>query len=251
MKRLLASLIFFTRLPLWRVFSPPKSAYTDVVVFWPFVGWITGGVTALLMLGLSFVMPWTVSVLVALTVRLLITGALHEDGLADFCDAFGCGGDRTRMLGIMKDSHIGTYGVIGLIVYYLLLVAILTELGVIAGIFVFFAADSFSKFCAAQIINFLPYARPEGAKNGITYSKMSAGKWVLCFMFGIIPLCISALFLGPDLMLACICPMVAAAWLMTLMKRRIGGYTGDCCGALYLICELSFLAGASAIFFLN
>ena len=69
----------------------------------------------------SMILPWAVSVIVAIAVRLLITGALHEDGLADFLDGFGGGGDRARILAIMKDSHIGTYGVLGLIIYMSLL----------------------------------------------------------------------------------------------------------------------------------
>lgn len=249
MQRLSAALIFFTRLPLWRIVSPSPSAYTDVVVFWPLVGWLTGGVTALAMFGLSLILPWTVALVLAIVLRLLITGALHEDGLADFCDAFGCGGDRGRVLAIMKDSHIGTYGVIGLIVYYILVVAVLSALPVWIGVCVFFAADSFGKLCAAQLINFLPYARPEGAKNGISYTPMSVGKWILCFIFGVIPLGISAFLIGLTLLWACILPVVVMLWLVWLMKRRIGGYTGDCCGAADMICELAFLLGASAIFY--
>ena len=76
--------------------------------------------------GASLVVPWPLAVLAAIVVRLLMTGALHEDGLADFCDGFGGGGsDRQRILDIMKDSHIGTYGVLGLVLYLLLLAAAL------------------------------------------------------------------------------------------------------------------------------
>lgn len=249
MHRLSAALIFFTRLPWWRIFNPPQSAYTDVVVFWPLVGWLTGGVAALAMLGLSFVMPWPVAVVLAIVLRLLLTGALHEDGLADFCDAFGCGGDRFRMLAIMKDSHIGTYGVIGLIAYYLLVFAVLTSMSVWIGVCSFFAADSFGKLIAAQLINFLPYARPEGAKNGISYTPMSVGHWLLCFIFGVIPLGVSVTLIGVQILWACALPAVVMLWLVWLMKRRIGGYTGDCCGAADMLCELSFLVGASVVFY--
>jgi adenosylcobinamide-GDP ribazoletransferase len=74
----------------------------------------------------SMVLPYPVVIVLAIVVRLFITGALHEDGLADFLDGFGGGGsDRERILAIMKDSHIGTYGVLGLVVYELLLAATL------------------------------------------------------------------------------------------------------------------------------
>ena len=124
--RIWASYIFFTRLPFWRLYQPPKECYKTVVEHWPLTGWLIGGaMAATLWLG-SLYLPYMVAVLMAVVVRLLLTGALHEDGLADFLDGFGGGGsDRERILAIMKDSHIGTYGVIGLILYELLLVATL------------------------------------------------------------------------------------------------------------------------------
>ena len=79
------------------------------------MGWLTGGVLAATIWFGSMVMPYCLAILSAIVVRILITGALHEDGLADFLDGFGGGGkDRERILAIMKDSHIGTYGVLGL-----------------------------------------------------------------------------------------------------------------------------------------
>ena len=111
-----AALIFFTRLPFWRLYQPPKESYRAVVEYWPLTGWLTGGLMAVTLWVGSLYLPYILAVLMAIIVRLLVTGALHEDGLADFCDGFGGGGsDRERILAIMKDSHIGTYGVLGLI----------------------------------------------------------------------------------------------------------------------------------------
>lgn len=248
MDKINAAFIFFTRFPVWKIADPPRRAYEDVVTFWPLVGWITGGITALLIYLLSGITPWTVAVVTGISIRLLITGALHEDGLADFCDGFGCGGDKTRILGIMKDSHIGTYGVIGLILYFLLNVAILSSLPVTVAVWGFFAADSFSKFLASQITNFLPYARPEGAKNGITYSRMSFGKLCICSIAGNIPLLVSSYFIGWKLVAATILPFISLCSVMHLMRKKIGGYTGDCCGATDLICETSFLIAVSVIY---
>ena len=113
--RIWAAFIFFTRLPFWRLHEPPKECYKTVVEHWPLTGWLTGGAMGLVIYFGSLVLPMTVTVLLAIAVRLLITGALHEDGLADFFDGFGGGGnDRQRILYIMKDSRIGTYGVLGL-----------------------------------------------------------------------------------------------------------------------------------------
>ena len=118
MVNILASFIFFTRLPFWRFYQPPKEAYATVVEHWPLVGWLTGGIMAGTLFLACHILPFSIAVILAVIVRLFLTGALHEDGLADFFDGFGGGTDRERTLAIMKDSHIGTYGVIALIFYY-------------------------------------------------------------------------------------------------------------------------------------
>ena len=120
MNQILAAFIFFTRLPFWKIKSVPDECFKHVVSYWSFSGWLTGGIMAICFWGISQILPVPIAVIAALTVRLLITGALHEDGLADFFDGFGGGRDRESTLRIMKDSHIGTYGVLGLIIYYLM-----------------------------------------------------------------------------------------------------------------------------------
>ena len=173
--RIWASLIFFTRLPFWRLHQPPKECYQSVVEHWPLTGWLTGGLmAATLWLG-SLYLPYIIAVLLAVVVRLLVTGALHEDGLADFLDGFGGGGsDRARILAIMKDSHIGTYGVIGLIFYEFLLVAALYSLPPLMAVWAILAVNPFSKMVTAQLIMMMPYARrEEEAKARVVYRKMS------------------------------------------------------------------------------
>ena len=87
--KLLAALIFFTRLPFWRITEVPAAYFKRVVDYWPFVGWLTGGIMAgTLWISAQF-LPMSTAVILALLARLLVTGALHEDGLADFCDGFG------------------------------------------------------------------------------------------------------------------------------------------------------------------
>ena len=248
MDRILASLIFFTRLPLWKVVNPPQKAYSDVVVFWPLTGWLTGGLTALTLWGESYILPWPVAIILAISLRLLLTGALHEDGLADFCDGFGAGGDKTQILAIMKDSHIGTYGVIGLIIYFLLYFAILMSLPIEIAALGVFSADAFGKCAAAQITNILPYARPEGAKNKISYTRMSAVKILLCLTAGVAPLCFATFLAGWRMIPAAVLPIIMLCWLTGLMRKKLGGYTGDCCGASFLLIEISFLLGLAISF---
>ena len=181
---LLATLIFFTRLPFWRIKDVPAEDFKRVVPRWPIVGWLTGLMMALVLWLCSHVMPLTLAWILAIVTRLLLTGCLHEDGLADFIDGFGGGTTRERTLAIMKDSHIGTYGVIGLIVYFALLLQLPATLSRDTLILAVLCGDCWSKCCAAQLINFLPYARTEEtAKNKTVYARMKLGELILCFFF--------------------------------------------------------------------
>lgn len=246
MRRIAAALTLFTRIPLWKWVEIPPSAYTQAVVFWPLTGWLTGAVTAGALFGLSFILPIIPALVLSLIARLLLTGALHEDGLADLCDGFGGGHDKESVLRIMKDSHIGTYGVIGLICYYLLVISLLASLPLHLIPVAIIAVDPFSKFCASQLVNLLKYARPEGAKNKISYPKMSLSQFALNLFFGCIPM-VPMLLYAPITSLSVVFPLIALFGLITLMRRRIGGYTGDCCGATFLICEATMLAGICVI----
>lgn len=255
--RILAAFIFFTRLPFWRMRQPPKECYKTVVEHWPLVGWLTGGVMAAIVYFGSMIMPIYMALLVAIVARILITGALHEDGLCDFLDGFGGGGnDRQRILAIMKDSHIGTYGVLGIVLYLALLFTSLFTIGqapttpyceqqsfLVA--LAIFGGDAYSKMLAAQIIMFLPYARnEETAKNHTVYRKMSVPAGISLFVQGILPL-LPLLYVGTtteilrwDLMI--FIPCLVMYFIYYMMLRRLRGYTGDCCGALFLLIELSF-----------
>ena len=155
--RPLAAFIFFTRLPFWRLRQPPKECYKSVVEWWPLTGWLIGGLMAATLYVGSLYLPYIVAVLLAIVVRLFATGALHEDGLADFFDGFGGGGsDRERILAIMKDSHIGTYGVISLVFYELLLAAALLSMLPETAALTILAATPFARMVTAQLIMMMP-----------------------------------------------------------------------------------------------
>ena len=236
--KLLAALIFFTRLPFWRIANVPSVYFKRVVDYWPFVGWLTGGVMAGTLWITAEFLPIQVAVFLALAARLLITGALHEDGLADFCDGFGGGTSREKILSIMKDSHIGTYGVIGLLCYFGLMWSLLTTLSVPLACIAILSGDAWSKFCAAQIINTLPYTRKEEeSKAKVIYDRMNKSTLFLVFPAGVFPM-LSLLDMG--YWWAAMAPVLVITGLISLMKKRIQGYTGDCCGAAFLLCELSF-----------
>ena len=235
-----AALIFFTRLPWWRLYQPPQASYKAVVEFWPLTGWLTGGAMAATLYFGSIVLPWPVAVIAAIAVRLLVTGALHEDGLADFMDGFGGGVDRARILAIMKDSHIGTYGVLGLILYMSLLAATLYSMPPTIAALAVCAADPFSKMVTSQLVNMLPYARREDeAKNKTIYRKPSLAAGLSLTVQGLLPMALMIWLTGISWYLVIAVPALVMYFLYLLMLRKIQGYTGDCCGAVCLLVELA------------
>lgn len=245
MKQILAALIFFTRLPFWRLGEVPAACYKNVVRYWPYVGWLTGGIMAGVFLCTSSVLPKACAVMLALTARLLATGALHEDGFADFVDGFGGGTNRSRILEIMKDSHIGTYGVIALIVYYILFTGIASSLPIEVAAGAFVACDAWSKYAASNIVNFLPYARKEEeAKNHTIYNRTGFWAGLAGCIGGALPL----LLLPVSYIAAAVVPLIVAPLLFMLMKSKIQGYTGDCCGATFILCELCMWLGIAVLY---
>lgn len=268
MKRLLAALSFFTRIPFWKISHPERVHYQKLVTLWPLAGWLTGGVMFVLFCLCSYFMPISLAVVFAIVARVVLTGAMHEDGFADFCDGFGGGTDRASVLKIMKDSYIGSYGVVGLVLYFILLyICINTYMMImqvqptlhclpyeferdvsvwrIAAIFI--AADSFSKWASSNIINILPYARCESeAKNKLVYNPMLWSERIMCFIFGVIP----TLVLMPFVF---VIPMFVSTFvamgMIYLFYKKINGYTGDCCGACFIATELSYYITALVLVF--
>ena len=255
-----AAFIFFTRLPFWRLHQPPKQCYNSVVEWWPLTGWLTGGVmAAILFFGTRFcMMNYELCIITAIIARILMTGALHEDGLADFFDGFGGGGtNRERILAIMKDSHIGTYGVLGLILYLALLYLCLYSMPPLLACMTVLMADPFAKMLAAQMTQMMPYARTaETSKAHTVYRRMSIASGLLLALQGLLPFAVvqfiihnsqlssavanSSLFtLHSSLYYLLFVPCVVMYFLYLFVWHRLRGYTGDCCGAFFLLIELS------------
>ena len=251
--RLWASFIFFTRLPFWRLHEPPRQAYDSVVEYWPLTGWLTGGLMAATLYLGSMVLPLAVAVVLAIVVRLLVTGALHEDGLADFFDGFGGGGhDRERILAIMKDSHIGTYGVLALVVYLLLLAASLYAIacapdptpldldGRALAALTIFVATPFARMVTAQLVMMMPYARrQEEAKSRTVYRRPTTAAAVGLAVQGLLPIGLFLWLTGLRWDMVLFIPALTMYFLYLLIWRRLRGYTGDCCGAICTLVELS------------
>jgi len=237
-----ASLIFFTRLPFWRIYQPPKEAYQGVVEFWPLTGWLTAGVMAGVLYASSLVFSYEIAIMLAIVSRLFMTGALHEDGLADFFDGFGGGRDRQRILDIMKDSHIGTYGVLALIVYMLTLWFALHSLTPMDATLTILAVDPFAKMLSGQVIQMMPYARTEEtAKNKTVYRKFPVAASIGLALQGLLPMGFYLWWMQERVgwLLLILIPALVMSFMSLFIWRRLRGYTGDCCGALFLLTELS------------
>ena len=237
----MAVILFYTRLPFFRNRILPDEYFKNIVYYWSMAGWLTASVMALVLYLSSLLFPITVSVAIALASRLLLTGAFHEDGLADFFDGFGGGLTKERILEIMKDSHMGCYGVIGLVIYYLLLFSLLSSLPIHLACLIILVADPFCKGLASFITIRLTYARTaESSKIKVVYNKLRTKYFIFSISFALIPFIIIFGFLSPFFYLAAILPVIVFFLLTYLMKLKIQGYTGDCAGALFLLTELSF-----------
>ena len=238
-----AALLFFTRLPLWRLYQPPVDAYRCVVEWWPLMGWLTAAVMAAVLYLGSMLLPYSVAVLLAIVSRILLTGALHEDGLADFFDGFGGGrGDRQRILAIMKDSHIGTYGVLSLILYVALLFFCLNSMNPVYAAFSILAIDPYAKMVAAQVVQMMPYARAEAeAKSGVTYRHYGVASGIWLAIQGLLPMGVYLWLMSGTVRweVLIFVPWLVMYILYRYIWHRLRGYTGDCCGAMFLLVELS------------
>ncbi len=244
MKDFFAALMLFTRLPLWRWISVPTESFKNVVSYWSLCGWITGGSMALVFWGASQILSADISIVLALLTRLLLTGALHEDGLADFFDGFGGGTDKTSILRIMKDTHIGTYGVLSLIGYYLSAFVLLKSLPVTIIPMTLLCGDTFCKWVVSHLILLLPYARKEeDSKVKIVYNRMKTKEIILSAIGGLLPLIFFPFKLFPTLLF----PVILFAMLYRLINKKLQGYTGDCMGAVFLLCEVMFWWGLNIV----
>ncbi|WP_329903325.1 adenosylcobinamide-GDP ribazoletransferase [Porphyromonas pogonae] len=243
--RLLASLTLFTRLPFWRIKNIPAQAFERATDFWPVAGWITGGAMAITVWSTMYIVPVSIAVILAIIVRLLLTGAFHEDGLGDLFDGFGGGRDAEGILRIMKDSRTGSYGVVGMIIYYLLLFNTLILIPPTILSIALVVGDPLCKALTAQLTNLLPYARNiEESKTHTVYNRMGIGSFVICAITGLLP----AIILLPTMYFAAFSlSIIIFAILVYMMKNKLSGYTGDCCGATFLLTELGFYMGVMVI----
>jgi adenosylcobinamide-GDP ribazoletransferase len=238
-EELQAGIAFCTRLPLSRATPLAGNALARSAWAFPVAGIVIGIIGAAVFgighrLGLP---PWPAAAL-AVAATMLVTGCLHEDGLADTADGFGGGKTREQKLAVMRDSRIGTYGVCALTMSLLLRVGALASLpNAHAVVWALLASHAAARACMPALMLSLPPARSDGLSHeaGQPPGEAVAAAAAIGFL-----MLIFGLHFGRGLLALIVLAAIAAfaAW---LAKRQIGGQTGDVLGALEQASEIAVL----------
>ena len=270
-RSLLLAVQFFTRIPLpaplarWAGFAPERMR--AAIAHMPAIGWIAGSVSTVVFGGvvaawgtaaLWLASPTLLMLLAALLSTLagvLLTGGMHEDGLADVADGLGGHVSAERALQIMKDSRVGNYAVLAMVLALLLKVCLLAVLGVfyMPGLMVaMLAAHVVSRFFPLVLINWLPHVALQGQSKtrqvaGVIgpIALWSAALWCLPLAaFYWLPHGVWLLFMVG---VATVAAGLAALCMGWWFRQRLQGFTGDCLGATQQVCELVFYATALTV----
>jgi len=239
---LATAMMFLTRLPVGKYGSGDMRVLAQSVRYFPLIGLVVALTMSAALIGFSQVLPLSVAVVLCMVTGVLTTGAFHEDGLADVADSAGAF-TLDRKLEIMRDSRVGTYGALGLLLALLLrytLVWELVQVSMSASVGALIFAHSCSRWSSAYLMAFVGYARAEAANKvvaeGVDVKILSQGT-----------LCLLTVLLLPAVLLSpWVYAGIVAAWLTTLacaawFKSAFKGITGDCLGAANVLVELACL----------
>jgi adenosylcobinamide-GDP ribazoletransferase len=256
-RNFLLALQFFTRIPVtgrlaeWVGFSPAMLRAS--AAHFPGVGWIVGALTAAVLWGLLMLLPpvpaapW-VAAIASTVFGVLLTGAFHEDGLADLADGLGGSMDRSRALEIMKDSRIGSYGAIALVLAVLAKVALLALLAQVdawLAVVALFAAHVTSRTAPLLVIRTLPHVgdTPQSKSKPLAESIGNAGLAVGLLWWALAMALVVWLLPSVPWAQAVLGALIGLAWMWRLLQRRLQGFTGDGLGATQQVCEVLFYLG--------
>ncbi|MBV8649072.1 adenosylcobinamide-GDP ribazoletransferase [Paludibacterium sp.] len=249
-RRFFIALQFFTCIPIPRWVGFEADWLKHAAGFFPLIGLVVGALTAAVFAVCAHWLPLPVAIVLSMAAGAYLTRAMHEDGFADVCDGFGGGWERERVLAIMKDSCVGSFGLTGMLLMLGLKFACLTTLPATALVPALLLAHPLSRFMATLLIWRLDYARPGESKARAVAEHMSGADVALAVCAGLLPTLALAAWLGLTgraLAAACAFALVATLWLARLFVRRIGGYTGDCLGAVQQVSEVAVYLGLLAM----
>ncbi|AGA79972.1 adenosylcobinamide-GDP ribazoletransferase [Echinicola vietnamensis] len=247
------ALMFYTRIPCPSWVDHSEEYLRISRKYFPLIGWIIGGSSALILLLLYPLLPITIVLFLSIAVSIILTGAFHEDGFADTMDGFGGGWTKEKILAIMKDSRLGTFGAIGLML--ILAIKFLAILELVKNIqessysfefqqrilACFVSGHSVSRFVALTFFKTHQYAKLNdtiGSKSKpIAKGDFPTLDLFVASVFGFLPM---ALFQHYAVFLAIIPCFIAKWWMGRWFNKWIGGYTGDCLGAVQQVTEVIF-----------
>ncbi|HSV36289.1 MAG TPA: adenosylcobinamide-GDP ribazoletransferase [Ramlibacter sp.] len=259
LRHYLIAVQFFTRMPVtgalaqWAGFSPDMLRAS--AAHFPGVGLLVGLVACVSFALLGLALPDSpyapLAAAVGCTIAtVLLTGGFHEDGLADVADGLGGSEQRERALEIMKDSRLGSYGTLALVLGLLAKVSLLAVMaaqspaGVLAALF---AAHVVSRFWPLLLIRTLPYVGdPASTKSKPLAERIDTPALAIAGAWCIVPLAVALLVEGPAFVIAALLLSGGGLWWMRQMfRQRLQGFTGDCLGATQQVCEVAFYLGAA------
>lgn len=258
LRHFLLAIQFFTRIPVtgrladWVGFSPAMLRAS--AAHFPGVGWLVGSLTAAVFYTLFQALPaqpaaaW-VAALGCTVFSVLLTGAFHEDGLADLADGLGGSMNRERALDIMKDSRVGTYGALALVLAIASKVALLAFLTQAGGPWLaavaLFAAHVSSRWMPLVVIYTLPHVgdTPQSKSKPLAESIGPAGLVAGSLWWALALSLVWWLVPGAPWFQAVLGAAIGLAWMWRLLNRRLQGFTGDGLGATQQVCEIGFYLG--------
>jgi len=241
-----AALGYFTRLPVPTWVGYSADGLTRAARYLPAIGLLAGGLGALVFWLALHVWPQPVAVVLVMLATIYLTGAFHEDGLGDTADGLGGGWDKAKILAIMKDSRVGSYGVIAIVLALLGKFALLASLPAGQVALALIAGHAVSRFCAVSLMATMDYARDdEASKARPVAARLGVGSLAFALVFAAMPL----LYLAPEQILPAVAlAALATLWLAAKCRHWLGGYTGDCLGAVQQVAEIGFYLGLAARF---
>lgn len=228
---------FYTRLPMPSIRQYTKEEMADSAKYLPVVGITIGFIAAATYWLAIQLLPVSISAIISIIATIIATGAFHEDGFADVCDAFGGGWDKQRILDIMKDSRMGAYGAIGICMLLLTKYSAVREIDRSTIPYALIAAHVISRWAAVWFMYSHSYARTDAtSKTSEVAQPMSAVSFITATaitaaVMASMPVCI--------IIAAAIVPVTKIVF-ARYINKWIGGYTGDTLGATQQLTETVF-----------
>ncbi len=237
--------MFITRIPVPKWVGYSEDQLNRCNRYFPLVGIVVGAFGGFIYWLSNFIFPVSISVILSMGSTILLTGAFHEDGFADVCDGFGGGWTKDKIMTIMKDSRVGAYGMIGVILLFILKYAALNTIPTHIYVFTLIAGHSISRLMAVTTMYNLPYVREDESSKSkpVTKNLHIKDLWI-AVIIGLLTLLVFQNFI---VYLTIIPVLIAKLWLDKYFKKWIGGYVGDCLGTIQQVTEVVFYLSLIAL----